>query len=166
MGIVAVILGIISLVAYFLLLSPSDESGIAPILAIGSLAAVVGLILGIIALVKSKPKKRMAIAGVVICFLGIWVSTTVWLIVYGAPDEDWGPSWSPDGSHITFSSGRAGSQDIYVIDADGSNLQRLTDKSANDLVGSCALAPVMVVNDKVYGRMTPDKVKKVIGNRD
>lgn len=32
--------------------------------------------------------------------------------------------------------------------------------------GSCALAPVMVVNDKVYGRMTPDKVKKVIGNRD
>ena len=30
--------------------------------------------------------------------------------------------------------------------------------------GSCALAPVMVVNDKVYGRMTPDKVKKLIGN--
>ena len=28
--------------------------------------------------------------------------------------------------------------------------------------GSCALAPVMVVNDKVYGRMTPDKVKEVL----
>lgn len=28
--------------------------------------------------------------------------------------------------------------------------------------GSCALAPVMVVNDKVYGRMTPDKAKKII----
>jgi NADH-quinone oxidoreductase subunit E len=32
--------------------------------------------------------------------------------------------------------------------------------------GSCALAPVVVVNGKVYGRMTPDRVKKVIGNRD
>ena len=28
--------------------------------------------------------------------------------------------------------------------------------------GSCALAPVMVVNDKVYGRMTPAKVKEVL----
>jgi NADH:ubiquinone oxidoreductase subunit E len=32
--------------------------------------------------------------------------------------------------------------------------------------GSCALAPVMVVNDRVYGRVTPDKVKEIIGNRD
>jgi NADH:ubiquinone oxidoreductase subunit E len=31
--------------------------------------------------------------------------------------------------------------------------------------GSCALAPVMVVNDKVHGRMTPDKAKKVIGKK-
>lgn len=28
--------------------------------------------------------------------------------------------------------------------------------------GSCALAPVMVVNDRVYGRMTPDKVKEIL----
>lgn len=28
--------------------------------------------------------------------------------------------------------------------------------------GSCALAPVVVVNDRVYGRMTPDKGKKII----
>ncbi len=31
--------------------------------------------------------------------------------------------------------------------------------------GSCALAPVMVVNDKVYGRMTPDKVKAILGRK-
>lgn len=29
-------------------------------------------------------------------------------------------------------------------------------------VGSCALAPVVVVNDKVHGRMTPDAAKKLI----
>jgi NADH-quinone oxidoreductase E subunit len=32
--------------------------------------------------------------------------------------------------------------------------------------GSCALAPVMVVNDRVYGRVTPDKVKEVLGRKD
>jgi NADH-quinone oxidoreductase subunit E len=31
--------------------------------------------------------------------------------------------------------------------------------------GSCALAPVIVVNDKVYGRMTPDKVKQILGRK-
>jgi NADH-quinone oxidoreductase subunit E len=30
--------------------------------------------------------------------------------------------------------------------------------------GSCALAPVIVVNDRVYGRMTPDKVKGILKN--
>jgi len=28
--------------------------------------------------------------------------------------------------------------------------------------GSCALAPVMVIDDSVYGRMTPSKVKRVL----
>ncbi len=32
--------------------------------------------------------------------------------------------------------------------------------------GSCALAPVMVVNDKVCGRMTTDKVKKILDRKD
>lgn len=30
--------------------------------------------------------------------------------------------------------------------------------------GSCALAPVMVVDDNVYGRMTPKKVAQILGN--
>lgn len=29
-------------------------------------------------------------------------------------------------------------------------------------VGACGLAPVLMIGDKVYGRMTPDKVKEVI----
>jgi NADH:ubiquinone oxidoreductase subunit E len=31
--------------------------------------------------------------------------------------------------------------------------------------GSCALAPVVVLNDRVYGRMTPDKVKQLLGRK-
>jgi NADH-quinone oxidoreductase subunit E len=32
--------------------------------------------------------------------------------------------------------------------------------------GSCALAPVVVANDKVYGRMTKDKIKKLLKKKD
>ncbi len=32
--------------------------------------------------------------------------------------------------------------------------------------GSCALAPVVVVNDRVYGRMTPDKAKKILARKE
>jgi NADH-quinone oxidoreductase subunit E len=32
--------------------------------------------------------------------------------------------------------------------------------------GSCALAPVVVVNGKVYGSVTPEKVKSIVGYRD
>ena len=30
--------------------------------------------------------------------------------------------------------------------------------------GSCALAPVMVFNDRVYGRITPENVKEILAN--
>ncbi len=31
--------------------------------------------------------------------------------------------------------------------------------------GSCALAPVMVINDQVYGRVTPAKVREILGKK-
>ena len=43
------------------------------------------------------------------------------------PNDDWGPSWSPDGKQIAFASRRDGNSEIYVMDADGSNPQRLTE---------------------------------------
>lgn len=44
----------------------------------------------------------------------------------GAGVDDLDPEWSPDGERILFLSDRAGSYDVYVMDADGSDPQRLT----------------------------------------
>jgi len=48
---------------------------------------------------------------------------------------DWNdeqPRWSPDGQRIAFISSRGGSYNIYVMDADGRNVMRLTDHRGND----------------------------------
>src|SRR5258708_11413873 len=41
------------------------------------------------------------------------------------------PSWSPDGRKIAFGSGTFIHQQIFVMDADGSNLEQLTNGNAN-----------------------------------
>ena len=41
-------------------------------------------------------------------------------------EGDEAPSWSPDGTQIAFQSYRDGDWNIYVMDADGSNLRQLT----------------------------------------
>ncbi len=42
-------------------------------------------------------------------------------------------SWSPDGSRIAFSSDRDGNTEIYIMNADGSGIVRLTDHPDSDM---------------------------------
>jgi TolB protein len=43
------------------------------------------------------------------------------------------PAWSPDGAHLALSSSRGGNSQIYVCDASGSNLHRLTSNRGPDV---------------------------------
>ena len=44
-----------------------------------------------------------------------------------------GPSWSPDGKRIVFSGSSGGITDLYVVNADGSEIRRLTNDKFGDL---------------------------------
>ena len=50
------------------------------------------------------------------------------LVIEKASPPIWNgaPAWSPDGKHIIFSSNLDGDSDIYIVQADGSNLTQLT----------------------------------------
>jgi Tol biopolymer transport system component len=52
----------------------------------------------------------------------------------GAPSSGFGanPAWSPDGRKIAFRSNRDGTDDIFVVNADGSGLRNLTRRRADD----------------------------------
>jgi TolB protein len=43
------------------------------------------------------------------------------------------PAWSPDGAHLALSSSRGGNSQIYVCDASGANLHRLTANKGPDV---------------------------------
>ena len=47
--------------------------------------------------------------------------------------DDRHPAWSPDGHRIAFESDRDGDWDIYVMNADGSNVVQLTNKPSYDI---------------------------------
>jgi TolB protein len=52
-----------------------------------------------------------------------------------AGSGDWNdeqPRWSPDGRRMAFKSDRGGSYNLYVMDADGGNVTRLTEHAAVD----------------------------------
>jgi len=55
----------------------------------------------------------------------------------GDEDESWSPSWSPDGQQIVFTSGRDDDgADIYIMNADGSEVAPLTDNGEGNYTPS------------------------------
>ncbi len=56
------------------------------------------------------------------------LDTRVWLTLNLTrnPTDDWFPAWSADGRQLLFQSYRDGSAELYIMDADGSSVRRLT----------------------------------------
>ncbi len=48
--------------------------------------------------------------------------------IFASPEWEFSPRYSPDGTRIVFDSRRDGRRGIYVMDADGSNLRKLTNR--------------------------------------
>jgi hypothetical protein len=79
--------------------------------------------------------------------LWCWSDCDIWFLDAGSGNvtrvtqtgNNDGPAWSPDASRIAFTSWRDGHDEVYVIDADGTNLVRLTDGSNGS--GSPAWSP-------------------------
>ncbi len=64
---------------------------------------------------------------VLLCLVGVPIACVLSGALAGRKGtDDAMPAWSPDGKHIAFASNRAGNWDIYVMDADGSNVVQLT----------------------------------------
>jgi TolB protein len=51
-------------------------------------------------------------------------------LTYGAGRNE-NPSWAPDGRHLAFMSTRSGSEQIWTMLADGTQLKRLTTAGSN-----------------------------------
>jgi TolB protein len=49
-----------------------------------------------------------------------------------ATAAEWGPTWSPDGTKIAFTSDRDGNLEIYTMNPDGTGVVRLTSNAAED----------------------------------
>jgi len=50
----------------------------------------------------------------------------------GSPEWGMAPVWSPDGSYIAFQTYRDGNFEVYVMNADGAGVRRLTSDLAFD----------------------------------
>jgi Tol biopolymer transport system component len=59
-------------------------------------------------------------------------SAKVTQLTSGRNHHDQHPKWSPDGRRISFVSSRSGNFDLYVMNADGTGVTRVTDHPAND----------------------------------
>ncbi len=91
------------------------------------------------------------------------VAALLALISLTAAADDQSPSVSPDGKKIAFLSNRDGSEDIYVMDADGSHVVRLTqtaDKEGPPVWSRNGRTLRFLVSDKDLSRIYAIDLKK------
>ena len=69
------------------------------------------------------------------------------------------PSWSPDSRHIAFDAQPGGNPDIYVVEADGGPIQRITSQPSDDARPS-RLRGGLFVAARVQAKQLDSSIKK------
>jgi Tol biopolymer transport system component len=72
------------------------------------------------------------------------------------PGSNHQPVWSPTGDEIAFVSDRDGNNEIYTMDADGTNVTRVTTHSASDVAPAWSPDGTMIVFQS--SRVSPDEL--------
>jgi Tol biopolymer transport system component len=74
-----------------------------------------------------------------VAFVAVLGLLAWYLLSQGPVVRDGSPSWSPDSKQIAYYSERDGKGDLFIMNADGSNVQQLTDLPSDE--GSPAFSP-------------------------
>jgi len=69
------------------------------------------------------------------------------------PANDFGPSWSPRGSRLAFTSNRSGTYDLYLMGAEGAEVKQLTDTPEHDVRPAFGPRGEWIA----FSRVTPDE---------
>jgi Tol biopolymer transport system component len=115
---------------------------------------------------KSRFKRHIYLAAIGLVIIAVLTNAKAYEITQLTfePSYEGQPAWSPDGSKIAFVSKRDGNPEIYLMDVDGSNQNRLTYSEP----GYCAKLPVWFPNGEkiayisVYGAIFPEESLNII----
>ncbi|HZD16614.1 MAG TPA: BTAD domain-containing putative transcriptional regulator [Actinomycetota bacterium] len=69
----------------------------------------------------------------------------------GVGIRDTSPAWSPDGARIAFASDRDGDFDLYVMDADGSHVEQVTDDIGDESAPAWSPDGSMIAFQRTWG---------------
>jgi WD40 repeat protein len=80
------------------------------------------------------------------------------------PASDTWPAWSPDGARVVFTSDRDGTDNLYVMDADGGHLRPLTHEKAGTTCRAAAWSPDG--SQIAFSRLVGDSAQLRVVNSD
>ncbi len=83
---------------------------------------------GVAEFALSPDKRFVAISAIESANQDLWVwdiARAVRTRLVSAPERDFAPVWSPGGQELAFSSDRAGNSDIFLVDTDGSEEEKV-----------------------------------------